>query len=522
MMNRHSLAILAIAMLVPALAQTSPFYAVSDFGAAGDGVSKDTAAIQKAIDACAAAGGGTVYFGPGTYLSGSLHLRSNLTLLLDNGAILLASKDDADFDPFEELDFENDSDEETSFFHYSLLWGEDLEGVAILGQGTIDSNRNTREGPKTIGLKRCRKIAIRDITIQNAGNYAISMLGTDDVNIDGITIRRAYCDGIDPDCCHNVRISNSYIESWDDAIVPKTSLSLGYRRSTEYITVTNCILRTSSNAFKLGTESGGDFKHISVSNCVVAPFESKVDYREPTPPISGVTLISADGANIENVLIDNIAMEKARFPIFLRLANRGRDLETPVPGTMKKVTISNVSAEGALIGAIIVGHPERPIEDIFLDRIAIASVGGGAKNQAEMDVPGAMVKYPSAYKFKDLHTYGVYARHVKGIRLDGLHLSLDSPDTRHALITHDVEKLDIEGFRAPAVKDAVSTLHLGQTRGVLLRGSQLSGPIECFLRVTGPDSHDIALLDNDLRKASKTYFLADGAHKGAVVLKGNL
>ena len=242
---------------------------VLDYGAIGNGVEDDTPSIQDAIDNCHQNGGGTVYFPAGTYLSGSIHLKNNVALFLDHGATLMASPDDQDFDPYEELGFENDADHETSFFHFSFIWGEDVERVAILGTGIIDGNRSKRGGPKPIAFKRCKFITIKDVTILNAPNYAISMLGSDYVNIDGITILNGYCDGIDPDCCRHVRISNCHIETWDDAIVPKSSFSLGYHRSTEYLTVTNCQLATNCNAFKLGTESGGDFKYITLSNCVM-------------------------------------------------------------------------------------------------------------------------------------------------------------------------------------------------------------------------------------------------------------
>lgn len=517
---------LAFTLASAAQAGPPPFHAVRDFGAAGDGAALDTAAIQQAMDTCAAGGGGTVYFAPGAYRSGSLHLRSHVTLLLDNGATLLASEDDADFDPFEELGFEHDSDRETSFFHFSLLWGEDVEHVAILGQGTIDSNRQKREGPKTIGLKRCKEVTIRDVTIVNAGNYAISMLGTDGVLIDGVKIARTFCDGIDPDCCHNVRIANCDIESWDDAIVPKASFSLGYRRSTEYLTVTNCILRTACNAFKLGTESGGDFKHITVSNCVMATYESEFPNRTIAPPISGITLISADGSNIENVTIDNIAMDGVRYPIFLRLANRGRDLETPVPGTMKQVVISNITASGALIGAIAIGHPDRPIENVTLDHIKVTCQGGGDKEKAEMDmdmdIPAAMLEYPSANRFAGLRTYGVYARHVNGLRLEDCQLTLGEADTRHALIAHDVAELSIDAFRAPSVPDSAAQLSFDGVRGAVVRGCRPPDTLVWFLRASGESTGEIALLGNDFTQVKNTVLLEDGAPLDAVRMEGNL
>ncbi|MCL4217006.1 MAG: right-handed parallel beta-helix repeat-containing protein [Candidatus Hydrogenedentes bacterium] len=497
-------------------------YDVLSFEAVGDGETKDTAAVQRAIDACAGAGGGTVYFAPGTYLCGSLHLRSNITLHLDNGATILASTDDADFDPFEKLDFENDSDEETSYFHFSLIWGEDLENVAIEGRGTIDSNRRDRSGPKTIGLKRCKQVTIRDITIRNAGNYAISMLGTDFVNIDAVSIFSSYCDGIDPDSCQNVRISNCYIESWDDAICPKASFALGYRRAAKNITVTNCIMATNCNGFKLGTESAGDFTHITVSNCVVTTYKSKVDYREPATPISGITLISADGAHISDVTISNIAMDEVRFPIFLRLANRGRDMEEPVPGTMKNVTISNITASDALIGGIIIGEPERPIENVHLDKVRITCKGGGAKEEPGIDVPAMMLKYPSAYKFHELPTYGFYVRHASGVTLDRVRLSLNTPDTRHALICEDAADIAIDGLRVQPVEDAAPTILFREIRDALIQGCAPPAGSTAFLRVTGEASARITLLNNDFSRVKGAILVEEGAKDNCVQIGSGL
>ncbi|MEK6756581.1 MAG: glycosyl hydrolase family 28-related protein, partial [Bacteroidota bacterium] len=332
--------------------QTMPAaYNVVEFGAKADGRTKDTHSIQKAIETCSENGGGTVYFPPGTYITGSLHLRNRVALYLDHGATIKASTDQNDFDPYEELGFKNDADHETSFFHHSLIWGENVEHVAILGTGTIDGNRTKRGGPKPIALKRCQHVTIKDITIRNAPNYAISLLGTDYVNIDGVNILNGYCDGIDPDACRYVRIANCQIETWDDAIVPKASFSLGVRRAVEYLTVTNCILATNCNAFKLGTESGGGFRHITVSNCVM--------YSRATgrPPVSGIALESVDGGDIDGVTISNIAMANVQTPIFLRLGNRGRDMDKPIPGTLRNVFISNIVATGANQPCPIVGIP---------------------------------------------------------------------------------------------------------------------------------------------------------------------
>ena len=143
------------------------FQDVRAFGAKGDGAVKDTAAVQAAIDAAGEQGGGVVMVPAGRYLCGTVHLKSDVTLYLSAGATLVASPDNGDFDPYETLPFKSVSDEETTYFHYALLAGENIHNVAILGQGTIDGNRTRRHGPKTVALKLCQHVAIRGITVKN-------------------------------------------------------------------------------------------------------------------------------------------------------------------------------------------------------------------------------------------------------------------------------------------------------------------------------------------------------------------
>jgi len=230
-----------------------PVLDVRDFGAAGDGRTPDTRAIQDAIDAAHRLGGGIVRLPAGTWLSGTLHLRSRITLELGPGAVLLASPDDADFAAPEPLSFATGSDIETIDFANALLAGRNLERVALVGSGVIDMNRTRRGGPKPIALKRCRFVTLRDLTVLHAPNYCVSLGGCDDVLIEGVTIRDAYADGIDPDCCRRVRIVNCDVESDDDALCLKTSFLLGAPSVTEDVLVANCRLKSPSNCFKLGT-----------------------------------------------------------------------------------------------------------------------------------------------------------------------------------------------------------------------------------------------------------------------------
>ncbi|HNR30759.1 MAG TPA: glycosyl hydrolase family 28 protein [Candidatus Hydrogenedentes bacterium] len=413
-------------------------------GAVGDGVTDDTAAVQRAIDACGETGG-TVLFSPGVYRSATLHLRSRMALRLEQGATLLGSDNRDDYDPYEELGFKNDADHETSFFRHALLFGEGLEHVAIVGGGLIDANFTRRGGPKPIALRRCRFVSIRDIHILNAPNYTISLLGTDDVHIDGVTILNGYCDGIDPDSCRNVRISNCRIESIDDAIVPKASFSLGERRACENITVTNCVLSTVCNGFKLGTESGGGFKRIAVSNCVIT------GYRDNRPAISGIALESVDGGDLDGVVVSNITMDRVRAPIFIRLGNRGRDMETPVPGALRNVSISNIVATRASFACSVTGIPDARVQGVTLSDIRVAFVGGNAPHPVDKPVMELARVYPEALMFRTLPAYGLFCRHVEGLALRNIDFTYADDFWRITTdVYRDVAWPDDDGAPAPS------------------------------------------------------------------------
>ncbi|MBX7254816.1 MAG: glycoside hydrolase family 28 protein [Candidatus Hydrogenedentes bacterium] len=532
----------AMAIAQTSLPPSSP-YAVRAFGAVGDGVAKDTAAVQKAIDACSAGGGGTVYFAPGSYLCGSLHLKSNVTLYLDTAAVIKGSKDIADYDPYEELGFENDADRETSFFHQSLIWGEGVEHIGIVGSGTIDSNYEHRGGPKAVGLKRCKYVEIRGIHVINIPNYAISMLGTDYVTIDGVTIQNGFADGIDPDACQNVRISNCHIETFDDAIVPKASFSLGERRACENITVTNCFLGTACSAFKLGTESGGDFKRIAVSNCVMSGLEGR------RPAISGISLESVDGSNIDGVVISNCTMVDCRAPVFIRLGNRGRDMDTPTPGTVRNISINNIVSTGASLSCSVAGLPGHNIEGVTLSDIRVRFVGGGPHRSDEEVIPEYADEYPEATMFGGLPSYGLYARHVAGLTLRNVQVFCEKDywvlsevrsgkirwrvdggmpepaalsDPGHAVVCDDVTGLVIDDLKAQASPDGASVMRLINVRDAMVRNSAAPANAAVFVEVAGEQSAGIALLGNDFSRAQAGLKLDAKTSAEVVRAAGNL
>jgi polygalacturonase len=474
---------------------------VRDYGAKGDGVSKDTAAVQAAIAAVEQQGGGEVLFPPGHYLCGTLHLKSNLTLRLLSGAVLLASPDAADFAPYENLSYDPHSDRETGDFHFGLLTGENIHDVAIEGAGIIDGNRSKRGGPKPIALKNCQHILIRDITLQNAPNYNISFLGCDYVVVDGVTILNGYADGIDPDCSRFVRIANCSIDSHDDAICLKASLALGVRRSTENVTVTNCVLATASNHFKLGTESSGDFKNIALSNCTML---RRTTHPDADRDRAAVSIESVDGAVIDGLTVSNLVIQNVFSPLFIRLGNRGRGQNPPTPGSLENVSITNVVATGATMTCIFAGLPSHPIRHVNLDSIQVTFQGGveaslAAPNSAVhgLDVPEAPAAYPESNMFGILPSYGFYCRHVEGLTLRNVHVRWQKPDARPALLCDDVHTLDLDGFQTETVAAAQPAVWLHQTTDALLHGCRTRAAPH-FLRLSGADTTGIRLSDNDL------------------------
>src|SRR5713226_4411885 len=473
-------------------------YNVKAFGAKGDGKTLDTPAINKAIDAAAAVGGGTVRIPAGNYLSVSIHLKSNITLYLDQGATLFRSSpsDGVKYDSPEPNEWEKYQDFGHSHWHNSLIWGENLSNVSILGPGMIWGKGLVRSGsqsrthqqndalnsarasePKTpfgypnprdaveagwgnksISLKLCRNVIIRDVTILHGGHFAILATGVDNLTIDNLKIDTNR-DGIDIDACRNVRVSNCTVNSpFDDGICPKSSFALGYARATENVTITNCQVsgydegtlldgtyqrefKNQSGTFsptgriKLGTESNGGFKNITISNCVF-------DY------CRGLALETVDGGLLEDITIANITMRDiSNSPFFLRLGFRGRGpKESTTVGALRRVIISNVVVYNAdpKYASIISGIPGHSIEDVQLSNIRIYSKGGGTKEQAALEPPEKEDTYPEPTMFGELPTYGFFIRHVKGLEMRDVEVSYLKEDARPPFWLNDVIGVDFQ------------------------------------------------------------------------------
>lgn len=417
------------------VAVTSGQFPVRQFGATGSGTKSDTQAIQAAIDACARAGGGQVHFSPGRYLSGTLHLKSGVTLLLDAGAVLLGSTNLADFPPAIP-EFRSYAD---SYTEKSLIYAEKAENIGISGRGKIDGQGKAYKGPYKarpymMRFIECRNVLVENVAIVDSPMWVQHYLACDDVVIRGIRVHslvNANNDGIDIDCCSRVRISDCDIQSGDDAIVLKSTAN----RLCRDVVVSNCVVRSTCNGLKLGTESNGGFENILFSNCSV------YDTR-----LAGIAVEMVDGGRLDRVQFQNIAMDGAGAPIFVRLGNRARPyregMAKPGMGRLRNVQISNVqAAHCGPVGCSITGLAGHRVEGVTLSDIRLQFAGGGMARDAQREVEELADRYPEFKMFGTLPSYGFYCRHATNLVLSRVETQFAEPDERPAVVCEDVQDL---------------------------------------------------------------------------------
>jgi len=498
------------------LAATPYIFDVRTYGAIGDGKTVDSPAINKAIEAAAAAGGGTVLFPAGTWLSFSIRLKSHVNLHLTQGATILAADsplpgastgyNGGTYDAAEpNTAWDAYQDYGHNHWHNSLLWGEDIHDLSITGPGLIHGkglsfggNRAARGnyplfkaeqpgvGNKAIALKNCRNVIFRDFSILKGGHFGFLLTGVDNLTIDNITIDTDR-DGIDIDCCKNVRVSNCFVNSpWDDAICPKSSYALGYARATENMTITNCYVsgyyelgtlldgtfkkftpdfRVPRNGrIKCGTESNGGFKNITISNCV---FEGCM----------GLALESEDGALCEDIAISNISMrDVVNAPLFFRLGSRLRGpRESTKVGTLQRVVVDNLVSynTGAHISSILSGIPGNAIQDVKLSNIYIQHLGGASADMAKIVLPENAEKYPDPHMFgTDTPSQGFYLRHIDRLEMSHVEVQPAQPDQRPAFYLEGVNRADFIAVTAPTSPAAFQLNKVTDLRILLSRAAK--------------------------------------------------
>ncbi|WP_040598722.1 glycoside hydrolase family 28 protein [Sphingomonas elodea] len=485
---------------------------VRAFGARGDGKALDSPAINRAIEHAAARGGGTVWLPAGTYRSYSIRLKSHITLHLDSGAVLLAA--DTPVEGMASGGYDHAPDLPPGYAAYqdhghghwrnALIWGEGLEDIAIEGPGLIwgkglgrghdyDVGRPISGmpgvGDKAIALKLCRNITLRDFRVLEGGWFALLATGCDNMTIDNLLIDTNR-DGLDIDCCRNVHVSRCTINApWDDAICPKSSFALGYPRWTENLTISDCTVsgsyaigsvldgsfrpfppapKSTHGRIKLGTESNGGFRNVTISNCV---FDT----------CRGLALETVDGARLEDVTVTNLTMrDVTTAPIFLRLGKRMRGPADAMPGTLKRVLIDNVVASGAApLPSIIAGVAGHPVEDVRISNLFVEQVGGQNAAMAAIDPPENEAGYPEPTMFGDLPATGLFVRHARNIALSHVEIRTRAADARPAFWLRDVDGFDAHDLRVPQGTafqlDAVTRFRLWGSRDLADR--RVDGPI---------------------------------------------
>jgi polygalacturonase len=463
---------------------------VRDHGARGDGKAIDSNAVNRAIASLGTAGG-TIIFPSGRYLCFSIRLASNVSLLLSQGAVIEAADParhgghyDAPEDGCDGLyqDFGH------SHWHNSLIWGVELDNVAIIGPGRIEGTGLTRHGPgagwrkqtgerplsmaqmdeaelrilepqrdtmvglgnKAIALRQCRRVTLKDFTILRGGHFAVLLSGVEDVAIDGLSIDTNR-DGINLDCVRNASVTNCCVNTPnDDAIVIKSSLALGRPIASENVTVRDCLVsgfdigtmldgsfgRSQKVApdrdrvtgrIKLGTESNGGFRNILISDC---RFERS----------RGIALETVDGGTIEDVRISNIRMrEVTTAPLFLRLGARCRGPEGTAPGQFRNIEMDGIEAVDIdhRFAATIAGISGNPIENVLLRNLHLVYRGGGTSKDAERSPEELADAYPEPSMFGITPAWALWIRHASKIVLENVRLETLAADARRKVVIED-------------------------------------------------------------------------------------
>lgn len=414
----------------------------TDHNIIADGKTLNTQAIQALIDDCRERGGGTIRFTPGQYLTGGLDLCDNLTIHLEAGATLLGSPD------LEHYKLYNPCPE--PFWEgvdgvRGLLFALDCNNITIEGRGCIDGQGHAiaKGEPRTtryrnIWFARCSDVLVEGVTLKRSGFWMQQYLNCRRVRIQGITVYNhggTNNDGLDIDSCKDVMVKDCVIDSMDDAICIKS----GTNMVAENIQVLNCQTRTHCNHFKLGTESNGGFRNITVDGLVMTASEC-ASFHEGTEGAdqrgaSGIALGTVDGGCMENITVKNVHMDGILVPFFIRFGDRGRlipgSTERKAPAYAKNITIENVISKNASSqGCYISGLDDNPIQNVNIHNCQFEFAGGADPKFTEIVVPANRDAYPSWDAYGSLPTYGIFARDVKGLSYSKLKISTLQPEDR--------------------------------------------------------------------------------------------
>ena len=456
-----------LAAVTIAAAQTSPTpLDIRDFGAIGDGKTLDTAAIQAAIDKCSETRAPGVIISGGRYVTGTIYLKSHVTLKVAAGAELLGSTDLKDYatDTFANQ-YKNEP-----HMDRCLIFARNAEHIGIEGTGVIDGRGTPENFPKSrpmlIRLLECRSIRMRDITLRSPAAWTSAWLYCDDIAVDGITIQsraNKNGDGLDFDGCTGVRVSNSAFDTSDDSICLQTSRP---DKPCRNIVISNCIFISKWAGIRIGLLSRGDFSNVAVTNCIFRDIED-----------SGLKIQMCEGAEMKNMSFSNLIMENVPRPVFMTFGQQRVHKDAP-PGVAPMKAMHNMTFSNLLIdntacdknsAFIFVGLPGHPIENITLDNIRFKSGGGGTLDDAtpktlpDLTLEPLKEHWPEYSCFgRSVPAHGIYAGHVSGLVVRDTIIDLKTPDARPAIIADDVSGLQLSNIRINASESSEPLVFLNK------------------------------------------------------------
>ncbi|MBN1144882.1 MAG: hypothetical protein JXA72_10690 [Bacteroidales bacterium] len=491
-------------------------YNILNYGAIPDTAVLSTQAIQKAIDECTANGGGRVIIPSGRYKTGTIVIKSNVGIYLEHGAVLYGSKNLADYLPLKPEYVSLRTQEAT----VQLIYAENARNISITGYGEIDGQGSSfkkmswnDEGitrPHLLRFITCAHVNVENLTLRNSGCWMQHYLACEEVQLRGLRIfnrNNFNNDGIDIDGCRNVTISDILSDSDDDGITLKSTSP----KPCENITITNCVISSRCNAIKLGTETNGGFRNVAISNCVIKPSQMLApSFYGNTLGTSGISLEIVDGGTMQGVTINNIRIEGTESPIFIRLANRGRpykkDLEIIHTGTLQDVSISQVRIYNAgNTGCSITGLPGSPVTNIRMGNICFEQAGGRTAEDINREIPEMPKDYPEATMFGPLPAYGFFIRHARNISFSEMEFAFQKDDPRPALYLNDVDSSRFTGMVMESTPETPGNVFLENTGNILIQGSSVMGPSNCFVYLKGEQNRKISVANNVLGSETKAY-----------------
>lgn len=451
-MIRRNLTLLILA-LFPSILMAKNFN-VAQMGAVSDGKTLVTEIIQSAINQCSATGGGVVLLdGGGEYLSGTLYMKDDVTLRIDGGTTLLASKDIKNFgsDTHKNM-YRNEPHMDKAF-----IFARNAKNFGFDGNGTIDGNgkyftKETGGRPMMLRFVDCANIRMNNIRLLNPAAWTTAWLYCDDISISGITIisrANGNGDGLDFDGCTNVRVSNSNFDNSDDCICLQTSK---VEKPCKFVTISNCTFTTKWGGIRIGLLSRSEISSVTVTNCT---FRNIND--------SGLKIQQNEGGLMKNMTFSNLVMENVPRPVFMTFCQVRACCDVPVGvveplQTMSDFNFSNIIVDNTKLDEnslfLFTGMPDHLINNISLSNITLKVAGGGTEEQAKRtSIPDYTAqilnnKWPEYTKLKGvLPCSALFVRHVKNFYVDNFSVQLSKPDARELIYTKNTPNIQIKNLR---------------------------------------------------------------------------